>query len=69
MVSPGFLPRIDFPFASSELLEGVGSFSPSAENGLVYVATGVSGFPAVHVRLVPRLNSVEEETRSKGKAL
>ena len=32
---PGSLPRIDIPVASSALLEGVGSLSPSAENGLV----------------------------------
>ena len=34
-------------------------FSPSTENGLVPVA-GATGFPAVDVWLVPRLDSVEE---------
>ena len=61
MESPGSLPRIDCPATSSGLLEGVGSFSPSAENGLVSAIVGASGFPAVDVRLVPRLDTVEEK--------
>ena len=60
-MSPGFLPRIDFPVPSSGLLEGVGFFSPSAENRSVYGEVGASGFPEVDVRLVPRLDTVEEE--------
>ena len=59
MGSSGVFSRIDSPFACSGLLGGEGAFSPSTENGFVYVA-GTSGFPAVDVRLVPRLNSVEE---------
>ena len=57
--SSGFLPQIDFAFASSRLLEGVESFSPNTENGLVSVIEA-SGFPAVDVRQLLRLNSVEE---------
>ena len=38
----------------------MGSFSTSTENGLVSVSAGASGFPAVDIRLVPRLDSVEE---------
>ena len=59
MESSGVLPRIDFLSASSRLLGGKGAFSPSTENGSVSVA-GASGFPAVDVRLVPRLDSFEE---------
>ena len=37
------------------------SFSPSAENRLVSAMAGASGFPAVDVRLVPWLDTIEEE--------
>ena len=60
-MSPGFLPRTESPVASSELLEGVVSFSPSAQNGLVSATAGASGFPAVDVQLVPRFNTVKED--------
>ena len=58
---PVFSPNIEFSFAFSETLEGVRSFSPSTEDIIVFVSAGPSGFPAVDVRLVLRLNSVEEE--------
>ena len=61
VVSPGFLTWIDCPVASSGLLEGVRSFCPSGENGFVFAMVGASEFPAVDVRLVPRLDTVEEE--------
>ena len=39
----------------------MGPFSLNARNGLVSAATGASGFPAVDVGLVPRLDTVEGE--------
>ena len=60
VVCPVFYQRLDFSFAFSKILEGVESLSPSTRNGLVYVETGASGFPAVDILLVPSLNSVEE---------
>ena len=59
MGSSGFLPRVDIPFTSSGLLEGEEAFSPSTKNEFVSVARA-SGLPAVGVRLVPWLDSVEE---------
>ena len=54
--SPDFFPWIDFPFTFSRVLGGERTFSLSTENGFV-PAVGASGFPAVDVRLVPRLVS------------
>ena len=58
---PGSFPRVDGPIASVVLLEGAGFFSCSATNGLGSAVVGAVEFPAVDVRLVPRLDTVNEE--------
>ena len=64
-MSLGPLPVFDCSLAFSRLLEGVGSFSPRAENGLVSATAGASRFPAADVRLMPRLDTVKEEGLEK----
>ena len=61
MKSPGSLSRIDCPATFSRLMEGVGSFPSSAKNRSICAIVVASGFPAVDVRQLPRLETIEEQ--------